>query len=64
MTPQRFVDTLLDHVEVAPGCIIDVGYLKHAGWAVSGTKPIWSADLYGCNPNAFLDALFASCQRM
>jgi hypothetical protein len=64
MTPERFMHTLLDTVNVAPGCVIDVGYLKNAGWAVSGTKPIWAAELYGCEPRPFLDALFAACQRM
>jgi len=64
MTPDRFMHTLLDTVNTAPGCVIDVGYLKNAGWAVLGTKPVWASELYGCDPKFFLDALFASCQRM
>lgn len=64
ITPESFVHTLLDNVNVAPSCVIDIGYLKNAGWAVSGTKPIWMAELYGCSPSRFLDALFASCKRL
>ncbi len=64
MTPDRFVHTLLDTVETAPGCVIDIGYLKNAGWAVSGAKPVWAAELYGCEPRPFVDALFAACVRM
>jgi len=61
---KSFLDTLLDHVNCAPSCVIDVGYIKQTGWAVVSTLPIWSAELYGCSPNNFLDALFAANQRM
>lgn len=63
MDAVTFVETLLEQVNCAPGCVIDVGVIKNAGWAVVGTKPIWSAELFGCNPRGFIEALFASCKQ-
>lgn len=59
-----FIQQVLTHINVAPGCVIDVGYVEHEGWAVCGTYPIWSAELYGCDPKGFLEALFAACKPM
>ena len=58
-----FVENLLEQVNCAPGCVIDVGVIKDAGWAVASTRPIWTAELFGCNPAGFLDGLFAACKR-
>jgi len=63
ITADAFVHTLLNHVNTAPGCVIDVGYIKGSGWAVVGTQPIWSAELYGCRPTPFLNALFEACKQ-
>ncbi len=56
-TARDFLNSLLDQTNSA-ACIIDIGYLQNAqGWAVIGTQPIWTAELYGCDEDKFLEAL-------
>lgn len=62
-TADEFIKTLLNHVNCAPGCVVDVGIIEGAGWAICGTYPIWSSELYGCDPKGFLEALFAACKQ-
>lgn len=58
-----FVQNLLEHVSCAPGCVIDVGYIQDVGWSVYNTQPIWTTELYGCDPRGVLQALFAACKQ-
>jgi hypothetical protein len=67
ITAEAFMKTVLENHNTAPACIIDVGYIKpgvggsSGGWGVCGTYPVWSSELYGLDPLAFLRALFVSC---
>lgn len=60
ITAHQFVSALLERVNCSPACVIDVGYIKGAGWAVDKTLPIWSSEIYGCRIDRFLDALMVS----
>lgn len=66
-TAVSFISTLLNHFNTAPACVIDIGFIQRgsvidSGWAVCGTYPVWSSELYGCDPDKFLKALFVSCE--
>ena len=63
-TAEGFTRTLLNHFNSAPACIIDVGFVKDAGWSVWNTYPIWSAELYGCDPHVMLKGIFTACQQV
>lgn len=63
-TATNFMNTVLDHVRVAPSCVVDIGYLKEGGWAVIGSQPIWTANIFGCKPLPFLRALMSSCKQL
>jgi len=62
VTAPSFVQTLLNHNNCAPSCVIDVGFAEELGWSVVGTYPIWAASIYGCNPNQFLKGIFSCCE--
>lgn len=61
-TAEAFVQTILNHFETAPACILDVGFIKDTGWSVVGTYPIWTSDLYGCDPFEFIKGIFTACK--
>lgn len=63
-TAVGFMHSLLNHSKTAISCIIDVGFITGVGWAVVKTEPVWAADIYGCDPSKFLDALFACCEQL
>ncbi len=56
---RQFVDRLVNDpgIELPQGAIVDVGVIHDRGWAVVEQNMIWGSGLYGCDPNAFLDAL-------
>lgn len=62
VTNDSFVRTVLDHYRGAPAYILDVGFIKDRGWAVVGSYPMWSSEVYGCDGDAFLQGLFTACE--
>lgn len=64
VTEDIFVTTLLNHFRTAPACVLDVGYIKDTGWSVWNTYPIWSSEIYGCDPYVMLKGIFTACKQM
>lgn len=60
--PIEFAKQVIAKFHGAPAYILDVGYIENTGWAVCGTHPVWSSEVFGCDPNKYLDALIASCK--
>lgn len=60
-----FVGQLLadEHVVLPPAIVIDIGKIEGKGWAVVEANPAWGSGIYGCNPDAVLNALAKSCMR-
>lgn len=46
-----------DLVNLPPACTLDVGRLDTGIWAIIEANPCWGAGLYGCDPQAVLEAL-------
>lgn len=63
-TAESVMNTILNHFNTAPACVIDIGYIKEVGWSVISTQPIWAAEIYGCDASRFLDGLFYACQKL
>jgi hypothetical protein len=58
-----YVNKMLSDPNVfcAPGTVIDIGRYKKDTYAVIGGKPAHSAEIYGCEKTAVLDAIRSSC---
>ena len=56
---REFLSTILADPEVAlpPACVLDVGVIDGAGWAIIEANPCWGAGLYGCSPAAVLETI-------
>lgn len=55
----NFVDTILadDNVQLPIATVLDVGFIKHKGWAVVELNAAWGSGIYGCNPLKVLEVL-------
>lgn len=48
---------VLQHQEIPPALVMDVGYIQGRGWAVVEANPAWGSGLYGCAPSEVLKVL-------
>lgn len=60
----QFIKTVVETYECAPACVIDVGFIEDKGWAVVGTHPVWTSEMFGVSSKEFLLSLFAGCQQI
>lgn len=58
---REFAGSLLRAVSCPPAFVLDVGLIADRGWAVVEPNECWAAGIYGCNPQAVLPVLTASC---
>lgn len=61
---REFAVSVLDRVDVdlPPGVVLDVGWIKHRGWAITEANDAWSSGIYGCDESLVLDVLRAACR--
>jgi hypothetical protein len=56
---QRFLDGFLADcsVDIPQSIVIDVGFITGRGWSVIEANGVWSAGIYGCDPDKVLSLL-------
>lgn len=61
----HFANLVLKDARVTfpPAGVIDVGVIKHRGWAVVEANACWGAGIYGCDPFSVLETLARACVR-
>lgn len=59
---RAFVEALLgdDRVDLPVATVVDVGLIKGRGWAAVEQNAAWGAGIYGCDPDAVLEVLYAA----
>ena len=57
-----FIDALLGdtRVDLPVATVVDVGLIEGRGWAAVEQNAAWGAGIYGCDPDAVLDVLYAA----
>jgi len=48
-------------IELPPGVVVDVGFIRHGGWAVVEANAAWGSGIYGCDPQLVLPVVRRSC---
>jgi hypothetical protein len=59
----EFVESFLQDtaVQLPPAVVVDIGKIRHRGWAVVEANPAFGSGIYGCDPVQILPVLERAC---